>query len=67
MATGKITKRTLDSLQANKVSGFVWDEDLKGFGVRITPSGSASYVVQYRLGGREAKSRRFTLGGHGSP
>lgn len=67
MATGKITKRTLDSLQASKASGFVWDEDLKGFGVRVTGSGSASYVVQYRLGGREAKSRRYTIGGHGSP
>lgn len=67
MATGKITKRTLDSLQTSGMSGFVWDEDLKGFGVRITASGSVSYVIQYRLGGREAKSRRYTIGGHGSP
>lgn len=67
MATGRITKRTLDSLYANKVSGFLWDEELKGFGVRITASGAASYVVQYRLGGREAKTRRYTIGSHGSP
>lgn len=67
MATGKITKRTLDALQANAVAGFLWDEDLKGFGLKITSGGSASYVVQYRMGGREAKTRRYTIGGHGSP
>ncbi len=67
MATGKITKRTLDALQANAVAGFLWDEDLKGFGLRITSAGAASYVIQYRMGGREAKSRRYTIGSHGSP
>lgn len=67
MATGKITKRMLDALQANAVAGFLWDEDLKGFGVKTTSSGSASYVVQYRMGGREAKTRRYTIGSHGSP
>jgi hypothetical protein len=67
MATGKVIKRALDALQANAVAGFLWNEDLKGFGVKITPSGAASYVVQYRMGGREAATRRYTIGGHGSP
>lgn len=31
MATGKITKRRLDALQAGAIAGFLWDEDLKGF------------------------------------
>lgn len=60
MATGKITKRTLDALQASAVTGFLWDDELKGFGLKITAGGSASYVVQYRMGGREAKTRRYT-------
>jgi integrase len=67
MATGRITKRTLDALLANGVAGFLWDDDLKGFGVKTTALASASYVVQYRMGGREAKTRRYTIGGHGSP
>ncbi len=67
MATGKITKRTLDALQAGAVTGFLWDDDLKGFGAKIASSGSASYVLQYRMGGREAKTRRHTIGRHGSP
>ncbi len=40
---------------------------LKGFGLRLTPKGAKSYVFQYRMGGREAPSRRYTIGGHGSP
>lgn len=67
MAAGKITKRTLDALRSSGVSGFLWDEDLKGFGLKTGASGSAAYVVQYRMGGREAKTRRYTIGSHGSP
>lgn len=67
MATGKIIKRTLDALLASGVSGFLWDEDLKGFGLKTGSSGTASYVVQYRMGGRESKTRRYTIGTHGSP
>lgn len=67
MATGKVTKRTLDALLAGKVEGFLWDTELKGFGLKISAGGSASYVVQYRMGGREAKTKRYTIGGHGSP
>jgi integrase len=36
-----------------------FDDDIGGFGVRLRAGGSASYVVQYDLGG---KSRRVTLG-----
>lgn len=67
MAAGRLAKRTLDALLANGVTGFLWDEDLKGFGVKTSANGSASYLVQYRIGGRESKTRRYTIGGHGSP
>jgi integrase len=61
----KITKRVLDALRPS-VDGrdvFIWDAgdgSLKGFGVRIKPSGAASYLVQYR--NREARTRRLVLG-----
>jgi hypothetical protein len=58
VATEKITKRTLDALQSGAVTGFLWDGELKGFGLKITAGGSVSYVIQYRMGGREAKTRR---------
>src|SRR5206468_117885 len=46
---------------------FTWDDELRGFGLRTTPMGAKSYVFQYRMGGREAPSRRYTIGRHGSP
>jgi len=67
MATGKISKRTVDALIPNGTKQFLWDTDLRGFGVQVTPTGAKSYVYQYRTGGREAPKRRYTIGRHGSP
>ncbi|MFB3785072.1 MAG: tyrosine-type recombinase/integrase [bacterium] len=40
----------------------IWDEELKGFGLRITPAGCKSYIVACRVHGR---LRIFTLGRFG--
>lgn len=66
----KLTKRTVDS--ANARGGrdqWLWDSELKGFGLRVRPSGRKVYVVEYRAGagGRGAQKRRVTIGAHGSP
>lgn len=65
MATGKITKRSVDALQAGPRDLFLWDDEVSGFGVKITPAGRRVYVLQYRLGGRGAPVKRFTIGQHG--
>ncbi len=67
MATGKIGKRAVDALQATGEKQFLWDDELRGFGVQVTPAGTKSYVYQYRMGGRESPKRRYTIGRHGSP
>lgn len=67
MPTAKLSKRSVDAVQAGPKDFFVWDEDLRGFGLRVTPRGVKSYVFQYRVGGREAPSRRYTIGKHGTP
>ena len=67
MATGKITKRAVDSAVPGARDGYLWDDELNGFGLKVTPSGGRIYRVQYRLGGRAAKARRVTIGQHGSP
>jgi integrase len=62
-----LTKRTVDATKADP-SGvrFVWDNELKGLGLRVTPAGHKSYVFQYRLGGRAVNARRVTIGEHGA-
>lgn len=67
MPTARITKQSIDALQATTREAFLWDDQLRGFGLRSTPNGAKSYVFQYRMGGREAPSRRYTIGRHGSP
>jgi integrase len=67
MATGKITKRSVDELQSGTRDSFLWDGDLRGFGVKISKAGIRTYIYQYRMGGREASTRRYTIGQHGSP
>ena len=40
-------------------SKITYDSELSGFGVRVTAAGARSYVLNYRMAGRE---RRFTIG-----
>ena len=67
MAVGRIHKRSVDAFLPAANVRFLWDDELKGFGRRLSPSGARSYVLQYRMGGREAPTRRYTIGRHGSP
>jgi len=60
----KISKRAVDAAGANLKSYFIWDDELKGFGLLVLPSGVKSYVYQYRTA--EGASRRITIGKHGA-
>ncbi len=64
---GKVTKRTVEGVLPGARDLFLWDDTLKGFGVKVTPAGRRIYILQYRVGGREARTKRFTIGQHGSP
>ena len=65
MATGRISKRSVDALTPGERDQVLWDTDLAGFGVKATPKGRKVYLVQYRLGGRSGRTKRVTLGVHG--
>jgi integrase len=67
MGTANITKRTVDAAKAHKTDSYLWDRELHGFGLKVTPAGRKVYLVQYRLGGRKGRTRRVTIGQHGSP
>ncbi|HEX4955431.1 MAG TPA: site-specific integrase [Thermoanaerobaculia bacterium] len=56
----KITKRLVDSVEAEEKELFVWDTELEGFGLRVQPSGYKSYVIQYR--NAHGRTRRLALG-----
>lgn len=65
----RITKRLVDAAapRAEK-DGFWWDNELRGFGLKVTPAGVKVYVLQYHVGtGRNARRRRLVIGRHGSP
>lgn len=66
MATAKITKQTVDATHAGAKDKLVWDAKLPGFGLKVTPAGAKVFVYQYRLGGRGAKVRRYTIGKYGA-
>lgn len=69
MAVALLTKKYIESIQppTNGKRLVVWDTKLSGFGIRVTSKGVASYVVQYRMGGRETRTEFVTLGQHGNP
>src|SRR3954452_8144975 len=64
MASQKLTKTVVESLQPSAQEQVVWDESLPGFGVRIKPNGVRSYIVQYR-NRHSGASKRMTIGQHG--
>lgn len=62
----KITKRVIDgaSYEGSNGSRFVlWDDEIKGFGLRIYPNGTKSFILSYRHNGRK---RLITIGQYGA-
>jgi len=59
----KLTKRSVEALEPRDKEYGVRDSELKGFGIRVMPSGRKTYQVQYRAAGR---TRKFKIGVHGA-
>lgn len=56
----KLTKTKVDAEKSGDNERFVWDTEIRGFGLKIFPSGAKTFVFQYRA--PEGKSRRLTIG-----
>ena len=65
--TVKLTKRVVDAAEPGERDSYVFDSEVKGFGLRLRHGGGKFYVLTYRMGGRESTKKRFTIGRHGSP
>ena len=66
MAVGTITKRTVDALKKGEADQYLWDDEVSGFGLKVTPKNARTYILQYRMGGRGTPTKRFTIGRHGT-
>lgn len=62
--TVRLTNRTVEAIKPTAKAAVVYDSSLKGFGVRVAPSGNLSWFVEYRpgAGGRRIAKRRMVIG-----
>jgi integrase len=61
----KLTKRVVDAAKPPEEPNTfhqIWDDEIPGYGLRITHSGVKSYILYYRFKGRQ---RKYTIGRHG--
>ena len=63
MKNQKLTKRVIDAAKPSDRDCIIWDSDIAGFGLRVRPGGSKTFIAQYRAGGgRAGQTRRYTIG-----
>lgn len=55
----KISKRTVDAIKTPDRRRWLWDRELKGFGIALRPTGVHSYVFNYR--DRHGTQRNITI------
>jgi integrase len=62
--TGKVrlTKSVVDALPTDQES-VVFDCELRGFGIRVKPGGTRTFLIQFR--NKQGRSRRVSLGQYG--
>lgn len=59
----RLTRRTVEAAAKAEARYTLWDSELKGFGLRVEPSGTKTYIVRYRVGGgRRGTLRQFKVG-----
>lgn len=64
MTPVKLNKRCVDSLlPPSKGQAVLWDTEVRGYGVRVLPSGTKTFILQYR--NPEGIQRRINIGRYG--
>ena len=57
----KLTKSQIDKLEYKGKDAFYWDEELKGFGLKITRTGK-TYIVQARVDNKTIRKKIASVG-----
>src|SRR3546814_16595286 len=62
------TKRVVDASLPREKRYHLGDRELRGFGLRVEPSGVKTFLAKYRAegGGRRSPERRITIGRYGA-
>ncbi|HEX2988908.1 MAG TPA: site-specific integrase [Chloroflexota bacterium] len=58
-----LTKRQIEAAKVAAHEYTLWDDNPPAFGVRIRPGGSRTFILKYRVDGRQ---RKLTLGSYGA-
>ena len=58
----KLTKSRIDALCPGGAERLYWDDELKGFGLRLSPKGRKTFFVQYRSDGRTRRAKIGAMG-----
>ncbi|MEO1986753.1 MAG: integrase arm-type DNA-binding domain-containing protein [Martelella sp.] len=63
MPTLKLTQSAAKNLNPASKAYIAFDTELKGFGLRVMPSGKKTWIIEYRPhgGGRSVSKRRYTI------
>jgi integrase len=66
MPTIRLTKSSIDALEASAKDTMYWDAGFPGFGLKVTPKGRKVFVALYRTKGGGSRLRKYTIGRYGS-
>ena len=59
----KLTTRFVNEIKPTDRINILWDDQLKGFGLCVRPSGKKTFILKYRIGrGRKALVKKQSLG-----
>ena len=64
MATVKLTKTEVDGAEPREKAYVLFDSKITGFGLRVFPTGTKTWILEYRAngGGRKERKKKFTIG-----
>lgn len=62
MTKEELTKDTIEKAAPKKTDFVIWDTEMRGLCLRISPTGNKTFIYQYRIGTR---SRKYKIGSGG--